>query len=50
MQDIGIFSEIFEGIKITQNYKKLNDILINLSLSSTLSCKLSLLLNNDQKI
>lgn len=49
MQEIGIFSEIFEGIKITQSYKKLNDILINLSLSNTLSCKLSLLLNNDQK-
>ena len=38
-----------KGLKLLRIINKLNDILINLSLSSTLSCKLSLLLNNDQK-
>ena len=48
MQEIGIFSIIFKEVEVNHNYKKLNDILINLSLPNTLSCKLSSLLDNDQ--
>jgi hypothetical protein len=48
MQEIGIFSIIFKEVEVNHNYEKLNDILINLSLPNTLSCKLSSLLDNDQ--
>ena len=49
MEKIGLFSVIFPGLSINKNYEKLNNILLDVQIGNSLMCKLSCLLNNNNK-